>query len=177
MDANAWHFMRNPRQLAWGRGGLFATCGEARTANYEDDATPYNGPVLWDSNPELFGAPYDPNRNGTHVDMLHETPYCMGIAHERGNVYWAFNGDAGALDRYDFNQPHEPGGEDHTDGALWRYAEGELSRVEPLARQPQLAREHGVRAVREVTSERVAHGGHVHANLVRAPRLKVDLHE
>lgn len=129
MDANAWHFMRNPRQLAWGSRGLLATCGEARTANYEDDATPYNGPVLWDSDPELFGAPYDPNRNGTHVDMLHETPYCMGIAHERGNVYWAFNGDIGALDRYDFNEPHEPGGEDHTDGALWRYAEGELLRV------------------------------------------------
>jgi DNA-binding beta-propeller fold protein YncE len=129
MDANAWHFMRNPRQLAWGTRGLLATCGEARTANYEDDATPYNGPVLWDSDPALFGAPYDPDRNGTHVDMLHETPYCMGIAHEQDNVYWTFNGDAGALDRYDFNEPHAPGGEDHGDGALWRFAEGELLRV------------------------------------------------
>jgi DNA-binding beta-propeller fold protein YncE len=129
IDANAWHFMRTPRQVAWGERGLLATCGEARTANFEDDATPYNGPVLWDSDPELFGAPYDPSRNGTHVDMLHGTPYCMGIAHERANVYWAFNGDVGALDRYDFNTPHEPGGEDHLDGALWRYAEGELLRV------------------------------------------------
>ena len=129
MDANAWHFMRNPRQLAWGTRGLLATCGEARTANYEDDATPYNGPVLWDSDPELFGAPYDENRNGTHVDMLHQTPYCMGIAHERANIYWAFNGDVGSLDRYDFNQPHEPGGENHRDGSFWRYAEGELARV------------------------------------------------
>ena len=85
--------------------------------------------MLWDSDPELFGAPYDRNRNGTHVDMLHETPYCMGIAHERDNVYWAFNGDVGALDRYDFNEPHEPGGEDHADGYVWRYAEGELARV------------------------------------------------
>ena len=129
MDANAWHFMRNPRQLAWGSGGLLATCGEARTANYDDQDLPYNGPVLWDSDPALFGAPHDDSRNGTHVDMLHETPYCMGIAHERGNVYWAFNGDVGALDRYDFNEPHEPGGEDHADGSVWRYAEGELSRV------------------------------------------------
>src|SRR5262249_13730677 len=87
-DANAWHFMRNPRQVAWGSRGLLATCGEARTANYEDEEIPYNGPVLWDSDPTLFGAPYDPDRNGTHVDMLHETPYCMGIAHEQGNVYW-----------------------------------------------------------------------------------------
>jgi hypothetical protein len=128
-DANAWHFMRTPRQLAWGVRGLLATCGEARTANYEDEEVPYNGPVLWDSDPELFGAPYDSSRNGTHVDMLHETPYCMGIAHERDNVYWAFNGDAGALDRYDFGAPHEPGGEDHSDGALFRYAESELLRV------------------------------------------------
>jgi sugar lactone lactonase YvrE len=129
VDANAWHFMRNPRQLAWGSGGSLATCGEARTANYEDEEIPYNGPVLWDSDPTLFGAPFDPDRNGSHIDMLHETPYCMGITHERANVYWVFNGDVGALDRYDFNQPHEPGGEDHSDGALWRYTEGELVRV------------------------------------------------
>jgi DNA-binding beta-propeller fold protein YncE len=53
----------------------------------------------------------------------------MGIAHESDNVYWAFNGDAGALDRYDFHEPHVPGGEDHADGEVWRYAEGELERV------------------------------------------------
>jgi hypothetical protein len=129
VDANAWHFMRNPRQLAWGAGALLATCGEARTANYEDEEIPYNGPVLWDSDPTLFGAPFDPNRNGSHIDMLHETPYCMGIAHESANVYWVMNGDVGALDRYDFHEPHEPGGEDHSDGALWRYVEGELLRV------------------------------------------------
>jgi hypothetical protein len=129
IDANAWHFMRNPRQLAWGSAGALATCGEARTANYEDEEIPYNGPVLWDSDPTLFGAPFDPDRNGSHIDMLHETPYCMGITHESANVYWTFNGDVGALDRYDFNQPHVPGGEDHSDGALWRYTEGELVRV------------------------------------------------
>ncbi len=56
----------------------------------------------------------------------------MGIAHERGNAYWAFNGDAGALDRYDFHVPHAPGEDDHSDGQLERYVEGALSRVEDI---------------------------------------------
>jgi sugar lactone lactonase YvrE len=53
----------------------------------------------------------------------------MGIAHEADNIYWAFNGELGALDRYDFHEPHVVGGDDHSDGELWRYAEGQLSRV------------------------------------------------
>jgi sugar lactone lactonase YvrE len=53
----------------------------------------------------------------------------MGVASEQANVFWVFNGDVGAFDRYDFNRPHEPGGEDHSDGEIWRYGEGELSRV------------------------------------------------
>ena len=130
-DENAWHFMRRPTSIAWGDGDLFATCAEARTSNYEDDPIPYNGPVLWSSDPSIFGVPAAPNSptGSTHIDMLHESPYCMGIAHERDNVYWTFNGDAGSLDRYDFHAPHAPGEDDHSDGELWRYAAGQLSRV------------------------------------------------
>jgi hypothetical protein len=127
-DDNAWHFLRNPSSIAFAPDGSFGTCGEARTANFEEETTPYNGPVLWD--PALFGEHAADGMNGLHLDMLHETPFCMGIAHEVDNRYWAFNGDAGSLDRYDFNSPHPPGGEDHADGELWRYAEGELARVE-----------------------------------------------
>ncbi|HEV8247363.1 MAG TPA: hypothetical protein VGP93_16405 [Polyangiaceae bacterium] len=126
-DANAWHFLRNPTSIAFAPSGLFATCGEARTANYDDDALDYNGPVLWD--PTIFGQEPEPGQNGLHIDMLHDTPYCMGVAHERDNVYWVYNGDLGALDRYDFKVPHPPGGEDHSDGELLRYLEGELLRV------------------------------------------------
>jgi len=130
-DANAWHFMRRPSSIAFGSDDTFATCGEARTGNYEDEDIPFNGPVLWSADPTIFGAtpPADSPTGSTHIDMLHESPYCMGIAHEQGNVYWAFNGDAGSLDRYDFHAPHEPGGDDHSDGELWRYATGALSRV------------------------------------------------
>lgn len=128
-DANAWHFMRRPTGIAWGAGDRFATCGEARTGNYEDDEIPYNGPTLWTADPTIFAQPPPPGANGTHLDMLHSSPFCMGIAHEADGIYWVFNGDAGSLDRYDFHEPHEPGGEDHADGEVWRYALGQVQRV------------------------------------------------
>ncbi|HET7542721.1 MAG TPA: hypothetical protein VFK05_22775 [Polyangiaceae bacterium] len=128
-DGNAWHFMRRPTSIAFGQNGNLATCGEARTDNYEDDAIDYSGPVLWSSDPAIFGALPKDGQNGTHIDMLHESPFCMGIAYERDNAYWVFNGKAGALDRYDFHEPHVVGGEDHSDGELSRYVEGELERV------------------------------------------------
>jgi hypothetical protein len=129
LDANSWHFMRRPTGIAWGAGELFATCGEARTGNYENEETPYNGPTLWTADPAIFAQPPPRGANGTHIDMLHNSPFCMGIAHEVDNVYWVFNGDAGALDRYDFHAPHQPGGEDHSDGEVWRFAAGLLARV------------------------------------------------
>jgi hypothetical protein len=128
-DGNAWHFMRRPTSIAFGQNGNLATCGEARTDNYEDDALDYSGPVLWSSDPAIFGAVPTANQNGTHIDMLHDSPFCMGIAHERDNVYWVFNGQLGALDRYDFHAPHVVGGDDHSDGEFSRYVEGELERV------------------------------------------------
>jgi hypothetical protein len=128
-DGNAWHFMRRPTSIAFGENGNLATCGEARTDNYEDEAIDYSGPVLWSSDPAIFGATPKPGQNGTHIDMLHESPFCMGIAFERDNAYWVFNGKLGALDRYDFHAPHVIGGEDHSDGELTRYVEGQLARV------------------------------------------------
>ena len=119
-DGNSWHFMRRPTAIAWGDGELFATCGEARTDNFEDLEIPYAGPALWSSNPEIFGVEPTRDQNGTHLDMLHETPYCMGVAHESGNAYWAVNGEVGSLDRYDFHAPHQIGGEDHDDGEVYR---------------------------------------------------------
>jgi hypothetical protein len=133
VDDNAWHFMRRPSSIAWGAGELFATCGEARTANYENEEASFNGPVLWTSDPAIFGTSgAGTETNSTHIDMLHASPYCMGIAHERDNVYWTFNGEAGSLDRYDFHVPHEPGADDHSDGEIWRYGAGALARVEDV---------------------------------------------
>jgi hypothetical protein len=128
-DGNSWHFMRRPTAMAWGAGALFASCGEAYTDNYEDVPVPYSGPALWSSDPNIFGVEPKAGQNGTHLDMMHATPYCMGIAWEADNVYWAVNGAAGSLDRYDFHAPHQIGGEDHSDGEVYRYAAGVFQRV------------------------------------------------
>jgi hypothetical protein len=130
-DADAWHFMRRPTSISFGTDDTFATCGESRTDNYEDDPPPFAGPVLWSADPAIFGAPPPPDAptHSTHIDMLHESPFCMGVAHDHDNVYWAFNGDAGSLDRYDFHMPHAPGGDDHSDGELERYVTGEVERI------------------------------------------------
>jgi hypothetical protein len=137
-DGNAWHFMRRPTSIAFGDNGHLATCGEARTDNYEDEAVDYSGPVLWSSDPAIFGATPEPGQNGTHIDMLHESPFCMGVAFDHDNAYWVFNGQSGSLDHYDFHAPHVIGGEDHSDGELERYVTGQLSRVPEIPSHMQL---------------------------------------
>ncbi len=126
-DENSWHFMRRPPALAFSEGDFFATCGEAFTGNFEDDPTMFIGPSLWTSDLDIYTQPS--GANGSHMDMLHATPWCMGIAHEADNIYWTFNGHIGAIDRYNFNADHGPGMSDHSDGEIWRYAEGQLARV------------------------------------------------
>lgn len=134
VDPNGWHFMRRPTGLSFGAPGTFASCGEERTGNYLDDRADFIGPTLWSSDLSIFAkdpgvdANGDP-LNGSHLDMLHETPFCMGIEHEDANIYWTFNGDIGSLDRYDFKADHGPGYHDHSDGELYRYAVGQLKRL------------------------------------------------
>lgn len=128
IDGNAWHFMRRPPALAMGTPDRFATCGEANTGNFEDDPTQFIGPSLWSTDLSVFAKPS--GGNGSHMDMLHATAWCMGIAWEKDNVYWLFNGDKGSIDRYDFAQDHGPGNDDHSDGQIRRYVEGDVFRVE-----------------------------------------------
>lgn len=68
-------------------------------------------------------------RLGSHIDMLHQSPNCMGIAHESGNAYWVFDGHNGHLVRYDFAVDHGPGWDDHSDGIVRRYVEAEVGYV------------------------------------------------
>lgn len=128
-DGNAWHFMRHPPALAMGEGDTFATCAEAATGNFENDSAMFVGPTLWSSDLDIYAEDPGPGLNGSHLDMLHASPYCMGIAHEQENIYWVFNGHVGSVDRYDFKSDHGPGYDDHSDGEIHRYVEGELSRV------------------------------------------------
>lgn len=126
-DQNSWHFMRRAPALAMGALDTFATCSEENTGNFEDDPTPYNGPSLWSADLDIYAQPS--GGNGSHLDMLHETPNCMGIAHESDNIYWLFNGRFGSIDKVDFNEDHGPGNDDHSDGEVWRYVHGQLTRL------------------------------------------------
>ena len=66
---------------------------------------------------------------GSHLDMLHQSPLCMGIAWARDNVYWTFDGASGSISRYDFQADHAPGYDDHSDGIIARYVAGQVRRV------------------------------------------------
>lgn len=115
----AEHFLAHPAALAFGAPGMMATAQETDRVTQRTTPADFMGPTLWDSNYDVFNGGH-----ASHLDMLHNSPNCAGIAWEAANVYWVVDGAHRALTRYDFNQPHEHGGEDHSDGVVRRYVEG-----------------------------------------------------
>lgn len=66
---------------------------------------------------------------GSHIDMLHQSPLCMGIAHGEADGYWVTDGLHGHVVFYDYRVDHGYGGEDHSDGVVRRYPEATFSRL------------------------------------------------
>ena len=77
-DGNAWHFMSLPSGIAFSNNGNFATSTSVLDANHQGGS--FTGPALWSSDPLIYAKPS--GGNGSHLDMLHESPYCMGICSE-----------------------------------------------------------------------------------------------
>lgn len=137
-DGYAEHFMEEVSALAFERDnddaftapGEWGSCGES-TNTYNDnyDGNDFMGPVLWSADLAIF-AEENPIGLGSHLDMLHESPLCVGMAWENDNVYWVFDGDREAIVRYDFVDDHDVGLDDHSDGIIYKFDEPELSRVE-----------------------------------------------
>ena len=142
-DRNYLHFMPDPSSLAFGGDatnldaldpalapGTFATCQESRNGGDNLHAgNDFMGPVLWSSDLSIFALKN--GMLGSHLDMLHQSPLCMGIAWEgSGNVYWTFNGLARSIDRYDFQKDHGIGNDNHDDGLIHRFSAGQLGYVE-----------------------------------------------
>jgi hypothetical protein len=139
-DGYAIHFLDAPSSIAFGAQhrkpdkpylipSVFATCGEStNTYGGHAPANHFMGPVLWTSNMSVY-AVANPMGLGSHLDMLHESSMCMGIAWQERNIYWVFDGEHGALVKYDFQEDHGPGFDDHSDGIIVRYAEGSVKRV------------------------------------------------
>jgi len=111
------HYLAEPMGIAFS-----PTRREVATSGLVGD-----GPTLWTSVQRLFTG-----SRGSHLDMVHHTTKAAGIAAGADGVrreYWVTNGTRGSIDRYLFNEPHELGGMDHSDGVVYSYADGSLNVV------------------------------------------------
>ena len=118
VDGNAWHFMSLPTAIAFSSDNFnFATSPGVQDANHGGGT--FTGPSLWSSNPEIYAQPS--GGNGSHLDMLHGSPFSMGIAHEADNVFWVYDDWNKDIVRYDFVEDHGPGNDDHSDAIVRRY--------------------------------------------------------
>lgn len=121
-DGNAWHFMSLPSAIAFGDNGNFATTTAVKDANHSGGT--FTGPSLWSGDLSIFAEPS--GGNGSHLDMLHGSPHSMGIAHEKDNVYWVYDGYHEHIVRYDFVDDHGPGNDYHGDALVHRYGDVEV---------------------------------------------------
>ena len=125
-DGNAWHFMSLPSGIAFSNNSNFATSPSVFDANHNGGA-PFTGPSLWPSHPSIYAMPS--GGNGSHLDMLHESPNAMGICWEEENVFWLYDNYNKDICRYDFADDHGPGNSYHDDGRVLRYQGMGLSAI------------------------------------------------
>ncbi|MBJ95879.1 MAG: hypothetical protein CMP23_15565 [Rickettsiales bacterium] len=163
IDPFAEHFMEEVSAIAWGPSGRFATCHESNnTYNGATDGNDFMGPSLWSSDRRIFGQSNPEAVEGlgfdlgSHLDMLHESPFCMGIAWERDAVYWAFDGSDGSIVRYDFGQDHGVGWDDHSDGIIGRYVTGEVDRQRDVPSHMVLDHDTGLLYIADTGNSRIA---------------------
>ncbi|MCB9763455.1 MAG: hypothetical protein H6739_27050 [Alphaproteobacteria bacterium] len=173
IDPFALHFMDSPSSLDFGAinqrfGQTFGTCQESRNT-YNGRFLPdyFMGPTLWSAEPDIFGESNpeaveylselynQPVDLGSHLDMLHESPLCMGITWEADNVYWVFDGYNQAIARYDFVDDHGMGYDDHSDGIIAKYVQGEVAYVEDVPSHLELDADTGLLYVNDTGNNRV----------------------
>lgn len=126
-DGNAWHFMSLPTALAFSLTGDWANSPGVYDANH-DGGPAFTGPSLWSSNMSIYAQNAGPNTNGSHLDMLHLSPYSQGIASEKDNVFWVFDGNTNDIVRYDFVEDHGPGNSFHGDAIIRRYSDDAVAK-------------------------------------------------
>ena len=135
-DYAASHFMWRTMAIDFGDNGTFGT---AQSGEPKENSVPqmdFMGPTLWASDTAIFArrnqGPFDQvqQRLASHLDMLHQSPFTMGIAHEKNNVYWVNDNMYNDICRYDFANPHEIGGTDHRDGSVRRFSQIKIAKRE-----------------------------------------------
>jgi hypothetical protein len=130
-DSHNEHFMAAAVAFAFGANNYFVTAQEVK--NTESPSSTFMGPALWSSDTSVYArlhqSNWDPNGLlGSHIDMLHQSPFGMGVAHDHDNVYWYFDGYNGNICKYDFATPHGVGEDDHSDGKVHRYTDVTVTR-------------------------------------------------
>lgn len=131
-DSHSGHFMPFTSALAFSEQGEWATSNEIK--NTADPSSTFMGPALWSADTNIFARVFQNNWQGgfplgSHLSMLHQSPFAMGIAHDTDRVYWVFDGWNSNLCKYDFSNHHSPGYDDHSAGKIYRYIDVSLTRV------------------------------------------------
>lgn len=145
------HFLARPSGIAFSDDTYFATSQEEDRVTQSTTPDTFMGPTLWSSDLHIFDAGF----NG-HIDMLHNSPDAMGIAWEKANAFWVFDGLHASLTRFDFRKPHRPGGSDHSDGIVKRYVEGKVKRVPNVPSHMEMDRKKGLLYVADTGHDRIA---------------------
>lgn len=129
-DPAASHFMHKPPAFAMGEKETFGTCGDNdnKQGGGDGSANLFMGPALFSTDVNVFAK--RATALGSHLDMLHHSPFCRGIAHAGDNVYWVFNGYDNSIDKVDFHSDHGPGNDDHSDGEIFQYVAGQVKGAE-----------------------------------------------
>lgn len=131
-DGNAWHFMALVSAISFSKTNEnFGTAANIQDANRQGGT--FAGPSLWSSDMRVYaqdpGVDENGDRlNGSHLDMLHGSPYSLGIESDEDNAFWVADAYNGHIAWYDFAADHGPGYHDHSDGIIYRYDEMEIGR-------------------------------------------------
>ena len=131
-DTHSGHFMVYSTAFAFGDSSEFANLSEIQHTNASIPT--FMGPALWSADTAIYARVFQNNwvngyPLGSHIDMLHQSPFGMGIAHDSLKVYWVLDGYNGNICRYDFVRDHGPGYDEHGAGKIWRYSDVPFSMV------------------------------------------------
>ncbi|MBK5286447.1 MAG: T9SS type A sorting domain-containing protein [Bacteroidia bacterium] len=129
-DTHTSHFMIYPSAIAFGDDGKWACVSEIQNTS----SGTFMGPTLWLSDTNIFARVFQNNwvsgyPLGSHIDMLHQSPFSMGIAHDSLMAYWVMDGYNGNICKYDYVADHGPGYDNHSAGKIWRYTDVPVTRV------------------------------------------------
>lgn len=131
-DTHTSHFMIYPSAFAFGDDGFWANTNEIQSTN--GPTSTFMGPALWTSDTAIFARVFQQEwvngyPLGSHYDMLHQSPFAMGIAHDSALAYWVADGYFENLCLYNFVQHHGQGYENHSAGKIYRYLDVPFTRV------------------------------------------------